>query len=180
MTTAILIIDMQVGLIEGPPAAYRAEDTLKTVRRIIDQAHTTNIPVFYVQDQDVGAVGSRRWQIHPAIAPTQSDIVLQKPWGDSFYKTNLQDRLAQRGITQLIIAGMKTDACVDLTSRRAVALGYDVVLVADAHTTTDDETFTASQIVAYHNDLLAGFGANDGFGCGKHRIEVKPSHELSF
>lgn len=180
ITTAVLIIDMQVGLIEGPPVAYRADATLKIIRQIIDSAHATDTLVCYVQDKDVGEVGSHSWQIHPSIAPTPRDLVLQKPWGDSFYETSLHNELSQCGVTQLVIVGMKTDVCVDLTSRRAVALGYDVILVADAHTTTDDETLTAPQIVAYHNDLLMDFGAYDGFGCGKHWIKVRPSHELSF
>ena len=75
---------------------------------------------------------------------------------------------------------MKTNFCVDATSRRAVALGYDVALAADAHTTTDNRVLSAAQTIAYHNDLLWGFGEEDGFGNGKHWIAVAPSSEIAF
>ena len=75
---------------------------------------------------------------------------------------------------------MKTDACVFTTSLRAVALGYDVTLASDAHTTTDNRVLTAAQTIAYHNDLLWGFGEEDGFGSGKHWITVAPSSEIVF
>ena len=67
-----------------------------------------------------------------------------------------------------------------MTSLRAVALGYDVTLVSDAHTTTDGNLLTAAQTIAYHNDFLWGFGAEDGFGAGKHWVTVKPASEISF
>jgi aminoglycoside 6'-N-acetyltransferase len=44
---------------------------------------------------------------------------------------------------------------VDTTCRRAFGLGYDVTLAADAHGTWDDETLTAAQIVAHHNEVMA-------------------------
>jgi nicotinamidase-related amidase len=62
-----------------------------------------------------------------------------------------------------------TQYCVDTTCRRAVSLGYDVTLVADAHTTADSGTFTVEQIVDHHNALL------DGFDAGKAAISVKPT-----
>jgi nicotinamidase-related amidase len=43
---------------------------------------------------------------------------------------------------------------VDTTTRRALALGYPVVLVADAHTTEDKEHLSAAQIIRHHNATL--------------------------
>jgi hypothetical protein len=67
-----------------------------------------------------------------------------------------------------------------MTSFRAIALGYDVQLAADAHSTTGDRVLSAAQIIAYHNDLLWGFGSEDGFGRGQHVIEVRQSAEIRF
>jgi nicotinamidase-related amidase len=179
-TTALLVIDVQVGLIEGRNPVYQAGTMLERIAGLIAQARAAGTPVIYVQDKDVGGVGTPEWQIHPAVAPLPSELAVRKAWSDSFYETTLGAELQARGITKLVIVGMKTDVCVTMTSLRAVALGYDVVLVADAHTTTDNRVLTAAQTIAYHNDLLWDFGAEDGFGAGKHWITVTPASEISF
>ena len=179
-TTALLVIDVQVGLIAGPNPVYQADAVLERIAGLIAAARAADTPVIYVQDKDVGGVGTPEWQVHPAVAPLPNELAVRKAWSDSFYETVLGAELQALGITQLVIVGMKTDVCVTMTSLRAVALGYDVTLVADAHTTTDNRVLTAAQTIAYHNDLLWGFGAEDGFGAGKHWVTVKPASEISF
>lgn len=179
--TALLLIDVQVGLLVGATPVYAAEAVLARIAALAERARAHGTPVVYVQDKDVGTgVGSPGWQIHPAVAPAPGDLVLRKAWSDSFYETELQQELAARGVGRLVIAGLKTDACVFMTSTRAIALGYDVTLASDAHSTTDDRTITAPQAVAYVNDLLDGFGAQDGFGQGRHYITTAPSAEIAF
>jgi len=178
--TALLVIDVQVGLIAGPNPVYQADTILERIASLIGKAREASTPVIYVQDKDVGGVGTPDWQIHPAVAPAPGELAVRKAWADSFYETTLGAELQARRISRLIIVGMKSDYCVTMTSLRAVALGYDVTLAADAHTTTDGNMLTAAQTIAYHNDFLWGFGAEDGFGAGKHWITVKPSSEVSF
>ena len=74
--------------------------------------------------------------------------------------------------------GCKTDACVEMTCRRAVSLGYDVTLVKDGHSTTDNRFMSAAQSIEYYNLVLDGFGAEDGFGAGQDEVRVLSSHEL--
>ena len=178
--TALLVIDVQVGLIAGSEPVYQADIILERIAGLIAGARAAGTPVIYVQDKDVGGVDTPEWQIHPAVAPVQGELAVRKAWSDSFYETTLGAELQMRGIGQLVIVGMKTDVCVTMTSLRAVALGYDVTLVADAHTTTDNRVLTAAQTIAYHNDLLWDFGAEDGFGAGKHWITVTPASEITF
>jgi len=178
--TALLVIDVQVGLIDGPDPVYQADAILERIAGLIAAARASGMPVIYVQDKDVGGVGTPEWQVHPAVAPIPGELAVRKAWSDSFYETTLGAELEARAINKLVIVGMKTDVCVTMTSLRAVALGYDVTLVADAHTTTDNRVLTAAQTIDYHNDLLWDFGAQDGFGAGKHWITVAPASEISF
>ncbi len=180
ISTALLVIDVQVGLIAGDDPVYQADAVLARIAGLIERARAAGTPVVYVQDKDVGGVGTPEWQIHPAVAPKAGELIVRKAWSDSFYQTELHAELQARGIAKLVIAGMKTNFCVDATSRRAVALGYDVTLAADAHTTTDNRVLSAAQTIAYHNDLLWGFGEEDGFGSGQHWITVTPSSEIEF
>jgi nicotinamidase-related amidase len=176
--TALLVVDVQVGLIEKP--VYAAAAVLERIAGLIGRAHAAGAPVVYVQDKDVGGVGSREWQIHPAVAPQAGDLVIRKAWSDSFHETELRAELEARGVDHLVIGGMQTEACVDTTCRRAVALGYGVTLAADAHTTVDNQILPAPKSIEYHNAHLEGFGQEDGFGEGKRWIEVKPSAEIAF
>ncbi len=179
-TTALLVIDVQVGLIDGPDPVYQADAILERIAGLIAAARVAGTPVIYVQDKDVGGVGTPEWQIHPVVAPVPNELAVRKAWSDAFYETTLAAELQARGITRLVIVGLKTDVCVTMTSFRAVALGYDVTLVADAHTTTNNRVLTAAQTIAYHNDLLWDFGAEDGFGAGKHWVTVTPASEITF
>ena len=175
--TALLVIDVQVGIIDGL-RAYRGREVLEQINKLFAKARASNMPIIYVQhDGQKGhplEVGSEGWQIHSAIKPHEEDLIIRKRASDSFFETTLQNELEARGIKNLIVAGCMTEYCVDTTSRRAISMGYDVTLVSDAHTTVDNKLLTAAQIIAHHNALL------DGFDAGPHMITVKPADEVNF
>lgn len=173
---ALLIIDVQVGIIDGFKA-YRGKEVLDRINSLVEKARSSNTPVIYVQhDGESGGPlerGSQGWQIHPAIEPDKSDPIIRKRASDSFFQTTLQDELVKLDIDHLVVTGCQTEYCVDTTVRRAVSNGYDVTLVSDAHTTIDNNLLTAAQIIAHHNALLNGFDA------GRHAIQVKPADEVA-
>src|SRR4051794_28771813 len=119
-TTALLVIDVQVGLIEGPDPVFQADTILERIAGLIAAARASGTPVIYVQDKDVGGVGTPDWQVHPAVAPLPTEPAIRKAWSDSFYETTLGDELQARAISKLVIVGMKSDYCVTMTSLRAV------------------------------------------------------------
>ncbi|HMO59998.1 MAG TPA: cysteine hydrolase family protein, partial [Roseiflexaceae bacterium] len=162
MTTALLVIDMQIGLLEGERPVYHAAPLIERIHRLSEHARSAAIPVIYVQDDDVGPVGEPGWQLHPALAVPADAMILRKKYADSFYHTPLQDLLGDLGVTALVVAGCATDACIEMTCRRAVSLGYDVTLVADGHSTHDNSVMPAPQSIKYYNLVLDGFGGEDG------------------
>ena len=62
-TTALLVIDVQVGLIAGENPVYQADTILERIAGLIAAARAAGTPVIYVQDKDVGGVGTPEWQI---------------------------------------------------------------------------------------------------------------------
>ena len=175
--SALTIIDVQVGIIDGL-RAYHGREVLEQINMLLAKARASKMPIVYIQhDGEVGhplEVGSSGWQIHSAIKPRDEDLVIRKRASDSFFETTLQRELEARGIKNLIVAGCMTEYCVDTTSRRAISMGYDVTLVSDAHITVDNKLLTAAQIIAHHNALL------DGFDAGSHMITVTPADEVNF
>lgn len=173
--TALVVIDVQVGLIED---AYRRDAVLDAINTLLEKARATHTPVIYVQHDgpkgDGLEVNTPPWHIHPAIAPHEGEPVVNKRASDSFYDTSLQKTLKERGIKNLVVVGGQTEYCVDTTIRRATTLGYNVMLVGDAHTTYDNDILTASQIIAHTNDTLNGFRTDE------NKITVKPTSDIAF
>ncbi len=172
-STALLIIDTQVGLIEP---AYQGFSVLEQIRTLLDKARAARVPVIYMQhDGPQGSdleVDTSGWHIHPSIAPQEGEPVVRKRASDSFYQTTLAQELETRGIHHLIVTGGQTEYCVDTSVRRAVSQGYDVTLVGDAHTTYDNQVLTAAQIIAHHNTLL------DGFCTDEACVSVKAAQDI--
>ncbi|MGT4067363.1 UNVERIFIED_CONTAM: cysteine hydrolase [Aeromonas hydrophila] len=152
--SALLIIDMQVGLLHGPEAPHAGPQLLANINRLADAAHSAGIPVLAVRH--TGPTGSPLWQLVPELAVTAADLVFDKQRPSAFHGTALDSWLQQRGVQTLLVTGMKTQYCIDTTCRAAADLGYSVVLVSDAHTCMDTETLAATQIIAHHNATLAG------------------------
>jgi len=149
---------------------------LSNITVLLSKARSSGIPVVFIQHD--GPKGhpieaeTAAWAIHPSISPLREEPVIRKKASDSFYETRLAEELQTRKISHLIIAGGMTEYCVDTTCRRAVTLGYDVTLAADAHLTRDTPVLAASQIIEHHNLLL------DGFAAGVHFIKVTPTGEI--
>jgi nicotinamidase-related amidase len=178
MSKALLIIDVQTDILNVPGAKRpvvkeRFDQVRGRIGGLVRDARDQKLPIIFVQhDGDPGhrlETGTPGWEICSDLGRTQDDIVVRKTACDSFYETDLQSVLSGRGIRHLVVAGLMTQYCVDTTCRRAISLGYDVTLVADAHTTADTEKFTVEQIVEHHNALL------DGFDAGKAVIRVRPA-----
>jgi nicotinamidase-related amidase len=165
MKTALLIIDVQQALSHGEYAAWDSPRILGNINSVSAKARAAGAPVFLIQHDEPGGplqAESDGWQLAEGLDSAASDLHVRKQASDSFHNTDLHAQLQQRGVTDLVICGLQSDFCVDTTTRRAMALGYPVQLVADGHSTLDNEVLTAQQIAAHHNATLSNltsFGA---------------------
>jgi nicotinamidase-related amidase len=157
---ALLIIDVQMAMFTGETHVYKDEEVLNNIAAMLEKARSTGMPVIFVQHTVTGYArfekGSPTWEIHPGIKPLEAEDVVEKSYCDSFMNTKLESVLKGKGITELIIAGMQTEYCIDTSVRRAFSMGYRNILVSDAHTTYDNEALTADQIIRHHNSVWDG------------------------
>jgi nicotinamidase-related amidase len=179
MKSALLVIDVQQGLCEGRWAAHDINGVIDRINALSQKARTANVPVVMIQHEssdlgDLLAYGSAGWQFATALTVKTSDIRMRKRATDSFHNTPLQSILEQHAIEHVVICGLQTEFCVDTTTRRAMALGYSGTLVADAHSTCDNDALLAPQIIAHHNHTLANI---ESFG---PRVYAVPAHAISF
>ncbi|QRM56111.1 cysteine hydrolase [Sinorhizobium sp. BG8] len=70
--------------------------------------------------------------ILPELAPVDGEVVIEKPGKGAFYATPLGEILKERGIGQLVFAGVTTEVCVQTTMREANDRGYECILVEEA------------------------------------------------
>ena len=67
----------------------------------------------------------------PEVAPVGDEMVFTKTSASAFNSTDLDDVLRRMGIQTVILTGIVTDGCVELTARDAADRGYEVTLVSD-------------------------------------------------
>ena len=150
--TALLVIDVQEGVVGR---AHQRDGVVANISALVDQARAADVPVVWVQHSDEHLEqGSDAWHYVPELKRDESEPLVHKSFGDSFEATELEEVLAEAGVGRLVVTGAQTDACIRCTIHGAFARGYDVTLVADAHTTEDLTSWGApppDQVIAHTN-----------------------------
>ncbi len=65
------------------------------------------------------------------LAPSDGELVIDKPGKGAFYNTSFGDVLAARGIRSLVVTGVTTEVCVHTTVREANDRGYECLVLSD-------------------------------------------------
>jgi nicotinamidase-related amidase len=160
--TAILVIDVQRGLCEGPDAPHDCPGTIERINAVTQRARAAGLPVFFVQHESSAGYlehGSPEWQLATGLHAQAGDRRIRKTTPDAFLRTQLHETLQGLGVHDLVVCGMHTEFCVDTTTRKALALGYPVVLVSDAHTSAGNATISPQQVIAHHNATLTNISS---------------------
>ena len=162
MNTALLVIDVQQGLCEGEHDAFESRQVIARINKVSEKARAAGAVVIFVQHESKSGYlefGTDAWQLAHGLHVEATDLRIRKTTPDSFHRTELEELLKRHAVGNLVICGMHTEFCVDTTTRRALALGYPVVLVEDAHTTESNEHLSADQIIRHHNDTLTNISS---------------------
>ncbi|WP_020560237.1 cysteine hydrolase family protein [Thiofilum flexile] len=148
MSKALLLIDLQNDYFPaGAFPLWETEAALSAIENAIAQANAQQIPIIIIQHIANPAQGLAPFfnantsgaEIHPRIlaaAPTAPIVV--KHFADSFEQTNLEQLLQEKGITELLIAGMMTQNCVTHTAISKAAEKYQVTILPDCCTTVSE------------------------------------------
>jgi len=155
---ALIVIDVQHGLFTPLPRPASSLEVIRRINELTQRARLQRAPVIFVQheanDGEYFRHGSEAWALDAGLLIGSADYFVRKTTPDSFLKTDLESVLAESGSSHLVVCGYATEFCIDTTVRRAAALGYDVTVVSDAHTTHDKAHADAAQIIAHHNATL--------------------------
>ena len=159
MTTALLVIDLQAGVVEP---CWDADGVVRRTAALVDRARAADMPVVWVQHEEPGLErGTPAWELPAALTPGAGEPRVFKSYRDAFAgDTGLRELLAGLGVTRVLVAGAQSDYCVRTAAQTAAASGLSVTLVSDCHTTWDNAwdgvSFTGEQIVAHTNQYFSG------------------------
>jgi nicotinamidase-related amidase len=151
---AMLVVDMQVGLLDGEPK-HDLHGVVDRINWLAADVREKSGKVIFVQH--CGCKGddfepqTPGWAFLPELFRNPSDVVVRKNLNDPFAGTDLQARLKAIAPDRVLITGWATDFCVDATVRSAVANHHNVVVVADGHTLSDRPHLDAISVIRHHN-----------------------------
>jgi nicotinamidase-related amidase len=76
-------------------------------------------------------------------------LIIEEPYADAFARTDLKSVLESKGIKHVLISGVRTEICVDMTARRACSEGYNVFVLRDLVATRDAATAHADHALMF-------------------------------
>jgi len=156
-TTALVLIDLQNGVVgrplaprSGPEAlatgkslaerfrAAEAKVVLVTVDFAEDYADALSTPVDQPMMRQPGGMPAGWSALADGLAQPGDLHIVKRQWG-AFHGTELDLQLRRRGIKTIVLGGVATNFGVESTARQAWEHGYAVVIVEDACATMSAE-----------------------------------------
>lgn len=170
---AILVVDMQVGLLHGPPK-HDLHGVICRINNLTTMVRRRSGRVIWIQHSgldDEFAPDQPGWRILPDLSQQAGDLLVGKTLNDPFAGTELPAILRDLAPERLLVAGWATDFCVDATVRSAVSNDHRVTAVADTHTLSDRPHLDARTVIRHHNWIWANLIA-------RHAVHVAATAEL--
>ena len=146
-TTALILIDLQDGIIAGDKGPHSAADVVARGKALAARFRAAGAPVVLVHvgftPETMPSQNVDRPSLPPQGTPPEFSelvpelrqpgdiVVLKHHWG-AFTGTDLDLHLRRHGVRTLVIAGISTNMGVESTARSGWELSYDIVIAEDA------------------------------------------------
>lgn len=147
-STALVLIDLQRGILAGPVVPHAASDVVARAARLAAACRGAGATVVLVrvdpgrngelfpspvadQPRPPMAIPPEWTELAPELGRTDTDVVVTKHQPSAFYATDLEVHLTRRRIRTIILAGISTNVGVEATARAAHERGYEQLFVHD-------------------------------------------------
>jgi nicotinamidase-related amidase len=156
-TTALVLIDLQQGVVGRSLAPHSGEQVVKTASELADRFRRAGAAVVLVNvawskdfkdalrqpvDQPMpvpaGGFPENFMELIEGLAKSGDILITKRQWG-AFHGTELDLQLRRRGIQTVVLAGIATNIGVESTARQAWEHGYSLILAEDATSALSSE-----------------------------------------
>jgi nicotinamidase-related amidase len=167
--SALILIDCQNTYKDGPVKLVGMDNALVEIQKLISRSRKAGSPIIHIRhDAGPGSpydVQGETGAIITEVAPEGDEPTITKKHPNSFFGTDLHERLQKLNINKLIIVGFMTHCCVSSTVRAGFDLGYQMTVIGEATATRDLKSATGNVIpaMALRDSSLAGI--SDIFAC---------------
>lgn len=170
-TTALVLIDLQKGVIGRTLAPHSGADVVKIASELADRFRAAEVLVVLVNvafapdfkdalrqpaDQPfmppAGGFPADFSELADRLKGAGDIYITKRQWG-AFYGTELDLQLRRRGIQTIVLAGVATNIGVESTARQAWEHGYSLVFAEDATSSLSAEMHAFSM-----NNILPRLG----------------------
>ncbi|CUS25781.1 hypothetical protein FC70_GL000825 [Paucilactobacillus oligofermentans DSM 15707 = LMG 22743] len=153
MADALLVIDLQNGVVAGGDARYLISMVAK-INNQINLYSKNGKPVIMIQHNDDQLVqGKQAWKVIDELQVPANAYFIQKTHANSFYKTNLQELLNDLNIQTIQICGAQVEYCVDTTIKMAHGIGYSLEMQRDTTFTLDNDYMDGTETRHFYEDI---------------------------
>jgi len=153
---ALIIIDMQKDFFRKEALNALREDLCIRINKAISYARSKGLPVIWVKQEflpdysnapldvkkhryNVTIAGTEGCQILDELDTKENDPVVIKTRYSAFFKTGLDDLLSESDITEIILAGINTHACIRTAAIDAYQRDFEVTIIRDCVASYDAE-----------------------------------------
>ena len=115
MKPALLVVDVQKLFFDRPITAESLNSAIENINEAIAYFREKNLPIAAVQhvDPESGLMpGAEGFDLPDHLCIEAGDIRIQKTYGNSFNKTELESELRKRGVDTVIVTGFCAEYCV--------------------------------------------------------------------
>jgi len=137
MLPALLIVDMQVGMTWPSSGIRNNPGAEAAIAKLLAGWRTRGAPIVHIRHIS-RTPGSPFWpgqagvEFQPALAPLESEHVVEKNVPDAFVNTGLERWLRVRDLSSVVVVGVSTNNSIESTARTAGNLGFKTFVVSDA------------------------------------------------
>jgi nicotinamidase-related amidase len=158
-STALVLIDLQKGVLAMPVAPHPATEVYDRSLRLAERFHAAKAPVVWVRvsfspdladaprvpvDQPTNyAALPAGWDDFPKPLHPSDLTITKRQWG-AFHGTELDLQLRRRGVRCIVLGGVATHIGVESTARSAAEHGYALVIPEDLCSSMSAETHAFS------------------------------------
>ena len=147
---ALIVVDMIKGFTDPAcPLGCDCPEVVAAHIRLLREFHSSGLPVFFTtvvyHDDEQARVFRERIEALNVLTPDSEwvqlddrldvkpgDEVIEKQWASAFHRTDLDQRLRDKGVDSLVVTGLTTSGCVRATAVDGLQYDYRVVVPREA------------------------------------------------